>query len=420
MNEIEISGIFHEIVLVIAYLSGVIVSIITGRKNHIHPSVTFLMILICTLSFLLFAYYSRFLLGTYYPILLSGFPHINKSFGLLGITVGLFLSGIFLRIPNTVLYKFSLPFLIIYVINNLGCLSGHCMQVEERILHFPDSINLLASIGLSQILDTIIFTGQFDYSSLLRSILGLIAIIAIYPIRKNFNNPRNLFLLVLSSLLSISFIVQFFTYTNSPSALFDSLLGLNVFQWGILMVNSLVLFTLIANEYTGRRKFPRLKIKLPSNFVLFSIYLTIFIITFRDSSFLSDTNPNLFIIGFSLTTLFLMYYFHKKIRLSYMKYTYLFILLGVGVLFFQARFFTPEDNIQKDPLRMMEKKPVDSNSAMISKPYLYHQQNLKQLQFIRSHQLGHRSLSLSTLNSFTDLSLLKYMDSKQVTLEIKE
>jgi hypothetical protein len=53
MNETEISGIFHELFLVIAYLTGVILAILTGRKNNIHPSVSLLLILICTILFLL-------------------------------------------------------------------------------------------------------------------------------------------------------------------------------------------------------------------------------------------------------------------------------------------------------------------------------------------------------------------------------
>jgi hypothetical protein len=309
------------------------------------------------------------------------------------------------------LYKFSFPVLVIYVISNLGCLGGHCASVNTWFLQIPDSINVLATFNHQEFFQSVSITDQFNQSSSWRIIFGLIAVITIFPYRNKFKNPQNLFLLVLSVLFVISFICQFQTPEGPSFSLYDRLLGLNIFQWAIVTVNTLIWMILITNEFIRSVRNPRRKIKSPSSYTLLAIYLTIFAFSFRDSSFLTDANLNILAIGFVLTTISLIYYFHKKIRFSFIRYTSILLLLFTSLVFFQAKLYRPEDTKQKDLQKRIINYKTQNGQERTRIVYPSPNMELKQLQFVRFHQLGHKSLTLSTLNTYSDISKVRYTES---------
>ncbi|MBS0001420.1 MAG: hypothetical protein KFF73_20710 [Cyclobacteriaceae bacterium] len=350
MNNIEISGIFHDIFLIIAYLTGVTSAILTGKKNNIHPSVTLILILMCTLSYIFFAEYFISHSGTWHQTLQSGFQHIDRTFGLAGIVFGLCLSSLLLRIPVTVLYKFSFPMLIIYAVSNLGCLGGHCTEVQTGFFDFQ----VLATFNAWQFLQNGLMADHFSIPIIFKSLGGFITVALIYQFRGKFKNPRNISMLVFSAVLWMSFINLFFAFGSSASFMSDRLLGMNLFQWAILMINSLLMMFVFANESATKKRFPKLKIKQPPNYMIFSIYLVIFFIAFRDSWFLSDSNLQIFTIGFSLTTVFLIYYFHTSLQPSLVRYATIVVLLFVGSVYLQASIIAPQNTSGDDFSRISE------------------------------------------------------------------
>jgi hypothetical protein len=308
----------------------------TGRKNNIHPSVTLLLILICTLFYIFFSELFISRAGRWHSILQAGFPHIERTVGLAGIVAGLFLSGLLLRIPVTVIHKFSLPLLMVYAFSNLGCLGGHCSEINENTFGFQE----LAAFDFQQFVQKGLLASYSNFAVLLKITGGLAAAGLIYSYRNRIKNPKNLSLIVLSAILCMGFINLFSAPSNS---LFNRLIGMNIFQWAILVSNSLLLISAFTSESITKKRFPKLKIKPPPNATMISIYLMIFFLVFPDSSFLSDMNLQLFIIGFSLTTVFLIYYFHTRIQPYVFRYTTIVVLLGMGMLFLQANIPTAQN-----------------------------------------------------------------------------
>ena len=335
MDNFEISGIFHVIILFVSYLFGITSTILIGKKNSIHPSVTFMLILVCTLSYIFFSELFISHAGNWYPILQLGFPHIDRTAGIAGIISGLLLSGWLLRIPVSVLYKFSFPVLIIFAISNLGCLAGDCAAINGS--NFSLQEISLAAIWLLWHPGLII--SHIDPAVIPNIIGGFTAVILVYGFMGKIKNPANMALVTLSAILWSVFISLFSIPSDS---IFNRLMGLNIFQWAILASNSLLLLSVIANESVTLKRCPKRKIKPTPNFILISIYLIIFFLVFPDSSFLSDTNLQIFIIGFSLTTVFLVYYIHTSIQPSMIRYATIIVLLGVGTLFLQANFPAPD------------------------------------------------------------------------------
>lgn len=410
MNEIEISSIFHEVFLIFSYFAGLISSIIVGRKNNVHPSVTTLMLLICTFSYLFFSDFFMTHSENWYQVIQSGFPHIEKSFGLIGVVLGLFVSGMLLRIPLSIVYKFSFPILIVYGVSNLGCIGGHCRDVHTGLFQFRDYLNGIASFEIGHFWWSGQLIDRINIPILFKIMAGFITITTIYQFQDKFKNPKNVFLMVFSSIFFITFINQFLIDPVISYPVFDRLLGMNIFQWAIFIVTSFTLMSVISNEFSRKHRCPKLMIKLPSNYMIFSIYAVIFIITFRDSSFISKTNPAIFIIGFSITTLFLIIYFHKKIQLSAIRYTTIVVLLAVGLLFLQMSIFNPEYGNPEDLSGKDEKKVENQNIESFKRINNYTIPDSRGLQFVKSHLLGHQSLTLSPINSFTDIVVEKYAD----------
>jgi hypothetical protein len=368
------------------------------------------MLLIGTLSYLFFFNYFVLHSESWYPILQSGFPHVDKSFGLIGAIFGLYLCGMLLRIPLSILYKFSFPILIIYGISNLGCLGGHCGEVHTGLFHFQDYVTIMVSFEIGRFLGTGLLSDQFSIPILFKIIAGFIAIATLYQFKDKFKNPRNIFLMVFSSIFLISFTNQFLIDPSVSHPVFDQLLGMNIFQWAIMIVTSLMLLTVFTNESNRKNRNPKLKIKQPSHYKIFSIYAIIFFIGFQDSSFISETNPAIFIIGFSFTTFFLILYFHKKIRLSAIRYPTIMILLAAGILFLQTGFFNPKFGDSDYSRRNLENKTKNGGADSLREIHISSPVDHKNLPYINSHQLGHQSLTFSPINTFADIIVEKYTD----------
>jgi hypothetical protein len=410
MIEVEISSIFHELLLIISYLAGAVFSIHIGRKNNIHPVVTALLVLIATIFYLLFFNYFVSHSGNWFPELQSGFPHIDKSFGMAGIFFGMMIAGILLRIPHTILYKFSYPVLIVYGISNLGCLGGHCLEVHTGLFHLQDYQNFLGSFRIGTFLKTGLLADPSLLPILFKITAGFVALAVLYPFLDKFRNPRNLFIMVFASILLISYINQFFFIPDKNHPVFHRLLGMNIFQWAILMVTSLALIHVIIEESTRRYRNPRLRVKSPSYYKVLFLYVLVLFIAFHDSTYIAKTNPSIFIIGFSFTTIVMVLYFYERIRLSAIRYATILIILAAGFLFLQTRFFNPENDIPEFSNAIYEM--VSGKREALGKDRITAKlpSEKKRYQFFESHQLGHESLTLSPIHSVADRVLGKYTD----------
>lgn len=363
MNEIEISSIFHEVFLIISYLAGLFFSILVGMQNKVRPVVTALMILMATLFYLFFYHYFVSYAGEWHELLRAGFPHIDKSVGMTGIMFGLILSGLFLRVPLSVLYQFSFPVLIIYAISNLGCLGGNCTEVHSGFFHFDSYLHLFQN--RSNLL-TVVLQDLPRFQILFKIISGFGIAAVLYSFRDRFRNPSNIFLTALSAILLISFVNQIFMQPVSGNSVFSRLLGLNIFQWAILMATFLILTHVFNNESTRNHRNPRLRVKSPSAYRFLILYGSVLLIAFHDSDWISKTNPSLFFIGFSFSTFLLVLYFHQKIRLSAIRYATILIILIAGIFFLQSRFFNPE-NENPETLKDIPEKGLDKRQVILLK-----------------------------------------------------
>lgn len=407
MNEIEISSIFHEVMLIISYVVGVFFSIQIGKQNHIRPVVTALLILITTVFYLFFYYYFMSHANQWFELLRPGFPHLDKSVGMFGIILGLIISGILLRIPYPVLYKFSLPVLIIYAISNLGCLGGKCLETHAGFFHF-DTYQYLFRNGST--LFAAILDDRSRVQTLFKIIPGIGVAATLYLFRNRFWNPSNILFTAFSSMLLIIFVNQFFIQPVAGNSVFNRLLGLNIFQWAIAMVTFLALIYVFINESNRDHRNPRKRIKSPSDYKILILYLIILLTAFHDSSWISKTNPSIFVIGFSFTTFLLILYFHKRIRLYAIRYATILIILLAGILFLQTRFFSPQnqnpDVLNNPSERRLDREQVINQGRIVQRTPI----EKEDLQFVEFHRLGHESLTQYPVHTFSDEVVDKYTD----------
>ncbi len=409
MNEFEISSIFHEIVLMLAYISGIFVSIRISRKNNVHPSLTFLLILICTLFFLLFSSLFKIHYNLLYLVLVTDLPHIDKTIGILGVVFGLFLSGVLLKIPSNIVHKFSFPFLVIYGISNLGCIAHHNPEMNSVITPLTAGLYSSTELYFSRYLFHDLFKNQMELSVLIRITGGFLAIGIIYYLKDKFTNSFNLCLTTVFFIFLVNFISHFFIASKQILPIYDRLLGMTIFQWAFLLFNVLIMLRVASNETTNHAKQPRLKIKLPSGILVFIIYVAIAIIAVQETSFLSKTKPTIFILGFSLTTIFLVYYFYYKIQRSVLRYSTVVILIVIGTLFLQVRLF---DQNEKFPdSATIPKKQINTDQSDFSdKIEPVRISKVKNLPNIKIYHLSDDSLKFSSINSFVENSPLKLPD----------
>jgi hypothetical protein len=403
MIEIEISSIFHEIFLIISYVAGLISAVIVGRKNNIQPVATTLILLISTITYLFFFNYFILHAGNWYQILQSVFPHIDRSFGLVGVIFGLTFSGMLLRIPLSILYKFSIPILIIYGISNVGCLGGHCSDVHAGLFHTRDYLNFLASFRIGPFLKTGLLADPSRIPILFKILAGSISAVALYQYQDKFKNPGNIFFSVFSSLFLISFVNQFLIHPVTSYPVFNRLLGLNIFQWAILTVTSLVLIYIFTNESSRKHRSPKLRIKAPSKYKIFLLYVVVLYFAFQDSAYISNTSPSIFIIGFSFSTLLLVLYFHERIQLTAIRYATILIILIAGALFLQTSFFSPVKE-NKDNINRTSEKKGDNRNVKLGPGTIHSIPAGKDIpQIIESHQSGDKPISLSPLYSIAEV-----------------
>ena len=410
MIEIEISSIFHELFLILAYVAGVISAVMVGRKNNIQPVVTTLILLVSTISYLFFFNYFILHAGSWYHILRSGFPHIDRSVGLVGVIFGLIFSGLLLRIPLSILYKFSFPILIIYGISNVGCLGGHCSDVHAGLFHTQDYVNFLASFSIGPFLKKGLLADPSRIPIMFKIFTGFISVVVFYRYQDKLKNPRNIFFIVFASLFLMTFVNQFLIRPVIYYPVFNRLLGLNVFQWAILMVTFLMLIYIFTNESTRKYKSPKLRIKAPSKYKIFLLYVLVLYIAFHDSSYISNTNPSIFVIGFSFTTFLLVLYFHNKIRLTAVRYAAILIILLAGALFLQTSFFSPVKE-NKDTINWKSEETEDNRNVKLG-PGTIHSipAGKDRSPLIKFHQLGDEPIALFSLYSIADAVLEKSSD----------
>ncbi len=418
MIEIEISSIFHEVFLIISYVTGVISAIIVGRKNNIQPIITTLIILISTIFYLFFINFIVTHSGNWYLVLASGFPHIEKSFGLAGVIFGLILSGLLLRIPLSILYKFSFPILIIYGVSNLGCLGGHCNEVHTGLFHGRDYLNFLASFSIGNFLNKELLADASCLAILFKILAGGISATSLFFFLKKFKNPRNIFLMVFSSIFLISFISQFLIHPTTSHPVFNRLLGLNIFQWAMLMILSLMMLKVLIDELLRDRRKPKLRIKSTSTYKIFILYTIILYVAFHDASYIINTNPSIFIMGFSFTTILMVLYFHQRIRNSAIRYATILIILTAGSLFLQTSFFSPGNQNQDIINRSPERRLDNQNVKREQDPFHTILVNNERPQFVKPSYMKHESLILSPLNSMSDVFSMEYSKNSSAKEEI--
>lgn len=344
---LEVSAIFHDFFFLSAFLLGILIAFILSILERVPVALTSLLILAATICYISCSGLTRAYFSTNNSELLEIFPHFDKTIGLTGIVAVIIISGKLLRIPVRLLQKLPLVLLIIITTSKLGCIAGSCLDYKTYQSGSYELIHLASVKSLPSLQEIIsyLYSHMTLTTQLIVGFFGLGW--TIYLINK-FRRPWNLLLLTIFILLSNVFISLFYVKPFSSPLFSQRILGMDLIQWALLLINMLIGAYIIASESNRLVKYPKLKIKVPSYYFVFIFYISLTLITLKVSDLFSRTDPFIFLSIFMLTTFLLIIYLYNKIQQILVRYSVVVIILIAGVMFIQAKLITPKIDIIPD------------------------------------------------------------------------
>jgi hypothetical protein len=132
----------------------------------------------------------------------------------------------------------------------------------------------------------------------------------------------------------------------------NRIIGINVFQWGIILVNILIVAYIIANETSNVGTGRTVRRVAPSYFLLFFYYLCLTIVAFPLSKFFDSIGLHIFIAGHAITTIYMTFYFFAKTEKVYVRLGTISVILLVWIFFVRA-------NISFDTKSLLESPEIE-------------------------------------------------------------
>jgi len=339
-----ITGFFQTNILInITYIFILAIGIYYSIKDNVSPVQTLLLILTGTLIY--FTVTNLVRLNIFSQLSdENSFTNLIVLLGVLAVFTGVYITKNILRISLT--FLLNLPLLILIA---LAIYETSSYLNESNALSTYDSYNNLSTpvfseLGLYINQSALISPELSLYNHLFLSIV--VAVILVTLLWFAYKKIK----IVGNKLLFTVFIINLFIFINmfnfNPGAFpaFNNrIIGMNVFQWGIILINILIIAYIIAKEIGNAGSAHRLKRNNPSYFLLFFYYLCLTVAAFPLSGFFDSTGLHIFIAGHAITTIFMAFYFFVKTEKAYVRLGTISVILLIWMFFIRANisFNTP-------------------------------------------------------------------------------
>ena len=170
------------------------------------------------------------------------------------------------------------------------------------------------------------------------SILSAVMAIFLYLyFAGRFRHPGNSMSFAFVLFMILFFISLFNVNPSALPVLSERMMGLNVIQWGLLLICILYLAHIIAIEMGPSRRKREILKKAPAPYSLLIFYLLITLISFQASSVYRQFDIKVLIIGYFITSGVMVIYFLKRVESNYLRYGTVSIILLIFILFLQAQ-----------------------------------------------------------------------------------
>jgi amino acid transporter len=148
-------------------------------------------------------------------------------------------------------------------------------------------------------------------------------------------------------------------------------MGLNVVQWGLVLTGVLLSAYIMSKEmYTSRRRKEVLK-RAPSEYHLLLFFLILTIVSFQATAIFSSFEIKILLIGYIISTIFMVSYFLRRVEKYYLRYGTVSIILLTCILFLHANI------LKSDPNENMETPQIlIDHSIIIEKDDVLSKSNL--------------------------------------------
>jgi phosphatidylglycerol:prolipoprotein diacylglycerol transferase len=339
--ELKNGGLFYSLFYFLAFLTGLIILIMEGRKRKF-PTVPWLLVIATSfLFFIVGTQIVKFSASDWQRVLqfkeLQATAGRSVLGGILLVVPGIFLAKYLLRFRYSVMDAFAMAIPVGMAVQRFGCLlAGCCYGTPTTVpwgIHYGSN-----SLAYHQHLEGNLIPAYSTQSLLIHpialyEILGcLIAIVLLYHIRKFITVSGNLFLTSLGLYLLIRFITEFFRAITLGNKLQD---GLTLVQLVILIVLQVIIFLILLRERKFKGRMPAVEKTVSDKYAL--IYFLGLAFLF---SIVSKWMTQLEIVAFNLvmlpTLFFIGWYLFKSITVPTMRLNTVLMMIGSLMLMSQT------------------------------------------------------------------------------------
>jgi hypothetical protein len=353
-----------EFLFAIVYISAMLTGVFISRRSKVQPISTLLLILISTITYLIITNILSDIAQPY----MSDQGRYGGSIILVGI------SGVFfaLRLCRGLLRT---PSIVSHYILAMFLLFFSFVQVKDFLIGNPQISQMLYSIPFSNSLGSwspkaLQLTASV-YPELTRNTtmvfelaIAIVMTLSYLLFIKKFKYPGNRFLFTLLLLMTLLFISFFGINPSSIPAMSDRLMGLNVAQWGILLVIILLSAYILGKELSSRRYKKEVLRKAPAETTLLLIFLILLLFSFQVSSLFTGSEIKILLTGYFIMICFIATLFLKRIEKQYIRYGTVSIILIIFILFIHLEKKTGSVDVFEKERKITPQNLIETSSGL--------------------------------------------------------
>ena len=326
-----------ELLFVVVFTMAIASGIYVSLRYKVQAITTLLLMLTGSIVYLVITNLARISLLQY-----SSDTGACRSaiiiFGIFGVLITIKILKKPLRLPAFIIHHIFSTIFLLFLFYQVTEYLLNSRYSTEWMLNFPLSdgsmaLNFFAFQQTASILPGLyIYNGYFS-----EFITALMAIIVYLYFAGRFKHPVNSLSFAILIFMTLLFISLFKLSPSELPAFSNRLMGLNVIQWGLLLVVILFLSHILSIELDPSRRKREILKKAPSGYTLLIFYLLLTFVSFQVNSLFSQFDIKVLLINYFITSSIMVIYFFKKIERSYLRYGTVSIILLTFILFIHVQ-----------------------------------------------------------------------------------
>lgn len=327
-----------ELLYILTFVLALFAGINISLKQKVHPVLTMLLVLAGITAYLGVANIAReYIKG--FDLDYVQFQNVVVLLGVLGSLLAIRLLKSLFSIPSMIIHNQLLWIYILFTIYQLQVYLGNNLEFSFLIYSFPIS-DIAGVVHLGSFKQSASLIPDLFSNSLLfyESVTAILAMLIYLYFRPRFRRPGSAYALTLLLFMVLLFISLFGINQAGYPVLSDRLLGLNLIQWGLVLLCTLVMAQLMAAHIDARHHKKEVLKKAPPEYRLLITYLILTLISFQITTVYDPYAMKIFVLGFFVTSFFMIFYFLNTAQKNYLKYGTASIILVVCMLFLYSSY----------------------------------------------------------------------------------